>query len=87
MIDESAAAVAGRDIGLREMCETISRCWAAGKGFHKTPEEIFNYSPTGELGMVFEWYWDCRRWEAGELGGPAVDAYLADRARMEEYHP
>jgi hypothetical protein len=40
------------------MCETIVRAGILVKsdGTAPTAEEIFNYSPTGEMFMVFEWY-------------------------------
>jgi hypothetical protein len=39
----------------KEMCEEIS-AWLATKGIKKTPEEIWNYSPMGELFEVFALY-------------------------------
>lgn len=41
-------------ISMREMCEHIVKA----KVFlePKTAEEIFNYSPNGELFMIFHWY-------------------------------
>jgi hypothetical protein len=43
---------------MREMCETIVQSGILKKtdGTAPTAEEIFNYSPTGELFMIFEWY-------------------------------
>ena len=42
----------------REMCETIAHAHFLIKknGSYATAEEIFNYSPTGELWMIFHWY-------------------------------
>lgn len=39
----------------KAMCELIS-CFFRSRGVHKTPEEIFNYSPTGELFELVDWY-------------------------------
>lgn len=43
---------------MKEMCETIVSADILCKkdGSALTPEEVFNYSPTGELFMVFMWY-------------------------------
>ena len=46
----------------KEMCEMISEYWAS-KGIHKTWEEIWNYSPTGELFYVYLWYEDACKWK------------------------
>ena len=41
----------------KEMCEYIAAAQFLRKDEHYlTSEEIFNYSPTGELYMLFEWY-------------------------------
>lgn len=48
------------------MCELISyfwkdiRYWKDDKLNNKTCEEIWNYSSTGELLMVFEWFREAR---------------------------
>jgi hypothetical protein len=48
-----------KGLTMKDMCEHIVK---ANFLFHKgtdnlfSAEEIFNYSPTGELFMVFEWY-------------------------------
>ncbi len=43
---------------MKQMCETIVKadCIALPDGTKPTAEEIYNYSATGELIMVFEWY-------------------------------
>ncbi len=43
---------------VKEMCETIATAGVIKKhnGEAYTAEEIFNYSPSGELSMVFLWY-------------------------------
>ncbi len=43
---------------LGDMCKEIadSEMLTKKDGTHPTAEEIFNYSPTGELFMVFQWY-------------------------------
>lgn len=43
---------------MREMCETIERADFLRKpdGTAPTAREIFDYSPSGELFMVFAWY-------------------------------
>ena len=42
----------------KEMCEVIerSKILIDKDGRHPTAEEIWNYSPTGELSAVFDWY-------------------------------
>jgi hypothetical protein len=47
-----------KSISMKDMCETIveSHLLMRPDGTPPTAEEIFNYSPTGELYMVFEWY-------------------------------
>jgi len=49
-------------ISFQEMCELISEYWAT-KGINKSWMEIFEYSPTGELFMVFEWYEEAKKWK------------------------
>jgi hypothetical protein len=44
----------------KEMCELISKYWKETKGIDKSWEEIWNYSPTGELFMVYEWFQEAR---------------------------
>jgi hypothetical protein len=46
----------------KEMCELISEFFDA-HGLNKTWEEIWNYSPTGELFHVFEWYEAAKVWK------------------------
>jgi hypothetical protein len=43
---------------MQEMCETIVKADFLRRkdGTAPTAREIFDYSPTGELFMVFEWY-------------------------------
>lgn len=43
---------------MREMCETIerSKILVRRDGSYPTAKEIFEYSPTGELYMIWEWY-------------------------------
>lgn len=47
-----------RPISGREMCETIVRAniLRRADGTAPTAEEIWAYSPTGELSQIFEWY-------------------------------
>ena len=40
---------------IQGMCEEISFVWGLF-GHRVTPIQIFNYSPTGELFMIWEWY-------------------------------
>lgn len=42
----------------REVCEVIAHSGVLKKkdGSQPNGEEIFNYSPTGELYMIWEWY-------------------------------
>lgn len=46
------------------MCELISEYWES-KGIYKTWEDIWNYSPTGELANVYFWYQDAKKWKEG----------------------
>lgn len=39
-----------------EMCEVISKYWLETTGQYRSPDDIWNYSPHGELFMVFHWY-------------------------------
>jgi len=48
----------------KEMCELISNHWKS-EGLNKTWEEIWNYSPSGELFNVFMWYEEAKKWEEG----------------------
>lgn len=43
---------------MQEMCETIVRSGLLAKedGTAPTSEEIFKYSPTGELSKIWDWY-------------------------------
>jgi hypothetical protein len=42
---------------LNEMCELISKAnFLKVRGMPATPLQIFNYSPTGELFKIWEWY-------------------------------
>lgn len=52
----------------KEMCETIIRAGILVKsdGTAPTAEEIWYYSPTGELNRVFLWY-DMARCVLGEM--------------------
>jgi hypothetical protein len=45
-----------------DMCETIAKAKILCKsdGTHPTAVEIFNYSPTGELFMIWIWYDDAK---------------------------
>lgn len=55
-------------MNLKDMCEALAGEIAAGRyrirdtltghELH-TPEEIFNYSSTGELYKIWEWYYCC----------------------------
>ena len=40
----------------KEMCETISKYWKERYNKDYSPERIWNYSSSGELAKVFEWY-------------------------------
>lgn len=42
---------------IQAMCERIACFWnLVNPSKHVTAEQIFNYSPTGELFMIWEWY-------------------------------
>ena len=45
-------------VSMQEMCETIERAAILKRsdGTRPTAREIYEYSPRGELFMVFEWY-------------------------------
>jgi len=42
----------------KEVCEVIaeSNILSNKEGINPTPEQVFDYSPTGELFMLWEWY-------------------------------
>ncbi len=46
----------------KEMCETIVKADFLRKddGTAPTADEIWNYSPTGEISMVILWYWEAK---------------------------
>jgi len=46
----------------KEMCELISEYWTS-KDIKKTWEQIWNYSSTGELFMIYEWYDEAKKWK------------------------
>lgn len=43
---------------MKEMCELIVKADIIRKkdGNKFKPEEVYEYSPTGELSMIFDWY-------------------------------
>lgn len=45
-----------------QMLDTIRYVWEYRDNNIKTNKEIFNYSPSGELFMVWEWYEDSLLW-------------------------
>jgi len=54
-----------REVTGKEMCQLVSEHWAS-LGIDKTWEEIWNYSPKGELFMVFMWYEEAKKWKDKE---------------------
>jgi hypothetical protein len=46
------------DITIRQMCEHIEKAeiLAFKDGSRPTAKQIFNYSPTGELYKIWDWY-------------------------------
>lgn len=50
--------VTNDEISMKQVCEKIIKADFLTKqdGTKPTVKEIFNYSPTGELFMIFEWY-------------------------------
>ena len=50
----------------KEMCELISE-YLESKGIHKTWEEIWNHSPTGELFWVHEYYERAKKWKRNNM--------------------
>jgi hypothetical protein len=42
----------------KEMCEIIASHWKNVYDIEVEPEQIWNYSPRGELFMVYVWYED-----------------------------
>lgn len=53
-----------KEVTFQQMCKEIaeSKMLTKRDGTHPTALEIFNYSPTGELFMVYEWYSILVRW-------------------------
>lgn len=56
--DERQTSPMVERVTMKEMCETIERSGILKRpdGTSPTAEEIYRYSPTGELFMVFAWY-------------------------------
>jgi len=52
-----------KEVTGKEMCELISKFLLETKGVEMTWEEIWNYSPTGELFLVYEYYDRALAWE------------------------
>lgn len=50
------------DITGNEMCELISKFFKS-QGIDKTWQEIWEFSPSGELYYLFEWYELAKEWE------------------------
>ena len=48
----------------KEACELISEHWAS-LGINKTWKEIWNYSSTGELFKIYEWFEEAKKWKLG----------------------
>jgi hypothetical protein len=46
----------------QQACEVIAHVWRQRDGKHVEPEDIFNYSPTGELAMVSCWFDEADAW-------------------------
>lgn len=67
----------------KEMCEYISdsKLYTKDNGENMTAEDIWNYSPNGELFHIFRWYKTCKMSE--ELNGLA-DGSLVLTAKMFE---
>jgi hypothetical protein len=58
---------------MQEMCEAILASPytpQAFKDYYRTPESVFNYSRTGELFMIWEWY---ERWVTEPAAKTAQD--------------
>lgn len=65
----------------KQMCELISEFWRETNGVDVEPEQIWNYSRTGELTMVFVWYeeakvWQQKRAQVVDLPGGVCDRCL-----------
>jgi len=57
---------------MKEMCEHIVKADIVQFKDNKTSptaEEVFNYSPSGELYMVFQWYNEA----CDKIGSPKID--------------
>lgn len=49
-------------VSTAEMCEIVSEFFRETRGIDVTPEQVWGYSPTGELSRVFEWYQQAVVW-------------------------
>ena len=56
-------------ISMKQMCEKINEAniLINKDGSNPTPKEIFNYSASGELFMIFEWYEIAKHLEGQEI--------------------
>lgn len=53
-----------KPVTFQQMCELISKEEILTKkdGTNPSWEEIYSYSPTGDLFMIFEWYYQALAW-------------------------
>lgn len=56
----------------QEMCELISEHWAS-QGGDVTWEEIWNYSPHGELYLIHIWYLEAKEWKDRQMTSNSSD--------------
>lgn len=47
---------------VKYICEIIAWYFEEAFFIFKTGEEVFNYSPTGELSLLWFWYEDAKRY-------------------------
>ena len=65
------------------MCDTIVEAdFLTIEGRKPTAEEIFNYSPTGELSEVFNWYYTALYYKRGD--GTITPDQLAHLEQLEK---
>lgn len=51
-----------KKISYKQACELISKWFKEDLNIEKTSEEIFNYSSSGELFYIFDWYYKAKQY-------------------------
>lgn len=49
-----------KKVTMKQMCEVASKHLKKKYGIKLTPEQLWHYSPTGELDHIFFLYWEAK---------------------------